>query len=142
MGFPGGSDSKEYTCNVGDLGSISGLGRFPWRRAWQPTLVFLPGESPWTEEPDRGPWGLKEWGMTEHSAQHSTAIRRYGLLITTAGRICRKLDWVGKKHCKNIVFSVIPTIEHPWNYKILEMEKRLVFARDKEGRVGEEGMWL
>ena len=25
--------------------------KIPWRRAWQPTLVFLPGESPWTEEP-------------------------------------------------------------------------------------------
>ena len=25
--FPGGSDGKESTCNVGDLGSISGLGR-------------------------------------------------------------------------------------------------------------------
>jgi len=23
----------------------------PWRRAWPPTPVFLPGESPWTEEP-------------------------------------------------------------------------------------------
>ena len=21
-----------------------------WRKAWQPTPVFLPGESPWTEE--------------------------------------------------------------------------------------------
>ena len=38
-------------CNDGDLGSVPGLGRFPWRRAWQPTPVFLPGESPWTEEP-------------------------------------------------------------------------------------------
>ena len=27
------------------------LGKIPWRRAWQPTPVFLPGESPWTEEP-------------------------------------------------------------------------------------------
>ena len=26
-GFPGGSDSKESTCNSGDLGSIPGLGR-------------------------------------------------------------------------------------------------------------------
>ena len=26
-GFPGGSDGKESTCNVGDLGLISGLGR-------------------------------------------------------------------------------------------------------------------
>ena len=29
LGFPGGSDSKESTCYVGDLGSISGLGRSP-----------------------------------------------------------------------------------------------------------------
>ena len=29
MGFPGGSDSKESACNVGDLGSVPGLGRSP-----------------------------------------------------------------------------------------------------------------
>ena len=23
--------------------------QIPWRRAWQPSPVFLPGESPWTE---------------------------------------------------------------------------------------------
>ena len=28
-----------------------GVGKIPWRRAWQPTAVYLPGESPWTEEP-------------------------------------------------------------------------------------------
>ena len=28
-GFPGGSDGKESTCNVGGLGSIPGLGRSP-----------------------------------------------------------------------------------------------------------------
>ena len=28
-GFPGGSDSKESTHNVGDLGSVSRLGRSP-----------------------------------------------------------------------------------------------------------------
>ena len=27
-GFPGGSDSKESACNVGDLGFIPGSGRF------------------------------------------------------------------------------------------------------------------
>ena len=26
------------------------VGKIPWRRAWKPTPLFLPGESPWTEE--------------------------------------------------------------------------------------------
>ena len=46
LDFLGGSDGKESACNAGDLSSIPGLGRFPWRMAWQPTPVFLPGESP------------------------------------------------------------------------------------------------
>ena len=29
MDFPDGSDSKESACNVGDLGSVPGLGRSP-----------------------------------------------------------------------------------------------------------------
>ena len=29
MGFPGGADDKESTCNAGDLGSIPESGRFP-----------------------------------------------------------------------------------------------------------------
>ena len=27
------------------------VGKIPWGRVWQPTPVFLPIESPWTEEP-------------------------------------------------------------------------------------------
>ena len=38
---------------VWSLGLIPGLRISPWRRAWQPSPVFLPGESPWTEEPGR-----------------------------------------------------------------------------------------
>ena len=29
LGVPGGSDGKEYTCNVGDLGSVPRSGRSP-----------------------------------------------------------------------------------------------------------------
>ena len=29
LGFPGSSDGKESTCNVGDLGLIPELGRYP-----------------------------------------------------------------------------------------------------------------
>ena len=27
------------------------VGEIPWRKAWQPTPVFLSGESSWTKEP-------------------------------------------------------------------------------------------
>ena len=59
-GSSGSSDCKESACSVGDLGSVPGLedpleedptpGHSP---VWQPTPVFLPGESPWTEESGR-----------------------------------------------------------------------------------------
>ena len=29
------------------------VGKLPWRKAWQPIPVFLPGASPRTKEPDR-----------------------------------------------------------------------------------------
>ena len=43
------------------------VGKIPWRRAWQSTPVFLPGESPQTERSSQAtsPWGHKELDMTE-----------------------------------------------------------------------------
>ena len=29
------------------------VGKILWRSEWQPTPIFLPGESPWTEDPGR-----------------------------------------------------------------------------------------
>ena len=39
---------KNLPANAGDirdLGSFRGLERFPWRRAWHPTLVFVSRKS-------------------------------------------------------------------------------------------------
>ena len=54
------------------------IGKIPYRRSWQPTPVFLPGESPWTEELG---WlqfmgsqrGGHDWA-TKHSTAHSTHV--------------------------------------------------------------------
>ena len=54
--FPDGSVSKEYTYNVGDLGSIHGSGKIPWRKKWQPILIFLPGKS-------HGQWSLVGYSL-------------------------------------------------------------------------------
>ena len=40
--FPGGSYSKASACNEGDDPWVV---KIPWKRKWQPTLVFLPGKS-------------------------------------------------------------------------------------------------
>ena len=61
QGFPGGSEVKASAWNEGDLGSIPGSGRFPWRRKWQPTPVLLPGESHGGRSlVGYSPWGCKE----------------------------------------------------------------------------------
>ena len=44
LGFPCGSAGKESACNVGNLGSIAGLGRSPGKGKRLSTPVFWPGE--------------------------------------------------------------------------------------------------
>jgi len=49
-----------------DTVSIPGSGRFPWRGAWKPTPVFLPGKSHGQRSlVGYSPWGHKESDMTE-----------------------------------------------------------------------------
>ena len=60
------AQSQESVCNAGDTDSIPGLGRFPWRRKWQPTPVFLSGESNGQRSlAGYSPGGRKESDMTE-----------------------------------------------------------------------------
>ena len=51
--------------------------KIPWRRAWQPTSVFLSGESPWTDESLAGysPWDGKESDATERISTAQTSIQ-------------------------------------------------------------------
>ena len=61
VGFPGGASGKEPACQCGRQKRHAfdpWVRKIPWERAWQPTPVFLPGESPWTEEPG----GLQSMG--------------------------------------------------------------------------------
>ena len=47
-GFPGGTSGKTHACQFRRPNRWKfdpQIGKIPWRRAWQPTPVFLPGES-------------------------------------------------------------------------------------------------
>ena len=67
----------------------------PWKRAWQPTLLFLPGESPWTEEPGR------LWSMGSQRVRHNwvTKNKHNKLLLTV------KLSVLSAKSTKNFEAS-------------------------------------
>ena len=70
-GFPGGISGKEPTCQCRRhkrLGFSPWVGKIPWRRAWQPTPVFLLGESHGQRSlAGYSPWGHEELDMTEAS---------------------------------------------------------------------------
>ena len=45
MGFPGSSVVKESACQCRRCRYNPWIRKIPWRRAWQPTPVFLPEEA-------------------------------------------------------------------------------------------------
>ena len=59
---------KNPPANEGDVtrsGFNPWVGKIPWRRKWQPTPVFLPGESHGQRNlAGYSPWGRKESDMT------------------------------------------------------------------------------
>ena len=65
--FCGSSAGKESACNAGD--SVQFLGReVPLEEGRQHNPVFLPGESPWTEEPG----GLQSMGLQRVEQDQAT----------------------------------------------------------------------
>ena len=63
-GFPGGSVVKNLPVDAGGLDPW--VRKIPWKRKWQPTPVFLPGESLGQRSlVGYSPWDQKELDMTE-----------------------------------------------------------------------------
>ena len=63
MGFPGGSDGKESSCNVGDLGLIPGWGKSPGEGHGNP-LQYSCLDNPM----ERGAW----WTTVQRVAKSQT----------------------------------------------------------------------
>ena len=63
-GFPSGASGKESICQQRRSKRPEfdpWVGKIPWRRAWQPTPVFLPGEY----HGQRSLVGYSPWGFTK-----------------------------------------------------------------------------
>ena len=71
--FPGGTSGKEPTCQCRRQKRQRfnpWVRKIPWRREWQPTPAFLPGEFHGQRSLVRySPWGCKELNTTEQLTQ-------------------------------------------------------------------------
>ena len=70
LGFPRGTGGKEPACQCRRHKICRfdpWVRKIPWRRAWQPTAVLLPGESHGQRSLAGYPWDRKESGMAKDS---------------------------------------------------------------------------
>ena len=109
LDFPGGTSGGNLPVNAGDMRCSfhPWVGKSPWRRKWQPTPVFVPGE-PHGQRSLAGcsPWGRRrvghaeeldttEWLIIQHTGTLYWAIQQLGkqrnALITHEGTCIRML---------------------------------------------------
>ena len=105
MGLPWWFSSKESTCQCRRhrrLGFDPWARKIPWRGKWQLTPVFLPEESPWTEEPG-GLWSMGsqrvryDW-MTKHTHKMRPCWSRVGPDPMWQGTDKKKREMLRQKH--------------------------------------------
>ena len=87
MGFPSGASGKESACQCRRLKKHRlkhWVGKIPWRRAWPPTPVLLPGEFRGQRSlVGYNPWGHKESDKTEHIFTVSIITPLWLLVLTS-----------------------------------------------------------
>ena len=102
MCFPGGTRVKSLPANVGDKFNLW-IWKIPWRRKWQPTLVFLPGES-------HGQWSLASYSLQFHKepdmTEETACTRLIKMFITFCFKTLLSINIYFKMILKNQRFSL------------------------------------
>ena len=109
MGLPGGSDSKEYACNVGDPGSIPRSGRSPGEGNGN-SLQYSCLENPM----DRGAWRVRVHGV----AKNQTRLRDFThfafyIEYKPSGNSGQFIDQKKKKNRKKERKTILPLKKKP-----------------------------
>ena len=111
MGFPDGTSSEEPAFQHRRhkrLGFGPWVGKIPWRRAWQPTPVSLPGEFRGQRSlAGFSPWGRNESDTTE-ALMHPCFFLLYTMIYWENGNI-----WYTQVNWMNSGASIWSLV-HPW----------------------------
>ena len=105
LGFPGGTSGKELACQSRRpkrCRFIPWVEKIPWKRAWQPTPIFLLGESHGQRKPaGYSPWGGKELDTTKETVRTHVWNHKW----RSGGREMLQFDLSGQ---------YLPTPAHHW----------------------------
>ena len=101
MGFPSGLDGKESAYNTGDRFN-PWVQKIPLRREWQPTLVFLPGES----HGQRSLVGYSPWGCNESDTTETLTLSLSLSMVEEVLNFISTRQW-GRKGTKEIQLTNI-----------------------------------
>ena len=112
-GFPGGSEGKRICLQCGRPGFKPWVGKNPWRREQLPTPVFVPGESPWTEEPS-GLQSMESQRIGHNSATGTLTVTTYSILCLSFQKIFSLL-----RYCP---FSSFPGVVREVNNLLLSFK--------------------
>ena len=99
---------KNLSANAGDTrdsGFSPWVGKIPWRRAWQPTPVFLPGESHEQRTlAGFSPWVCKE-SDTSEATEHTQTQWDLGVKVSfSEALICMSISRILWINTKNMVY--------------------------------------
>ena len=81
LGFPGGNSGKEPACQCRRHKRCRS-GKTPWRRSWQPSPIFLSGESHW----QRSLGGYSPWSSEELDRVKWLSMHAWMTLATFSGQ--------------------------------------------------------
>ena len=133
------------------------VGKIPWRRTCQPTPVFLPRDSPWTEESGRlQSMGSQRAGHNSlsNNAQHSTYMesRKMVLMSLIAGQqwTCRHREetcgprgrrrgWDEWRVSHWNTYIIICKLDSQWKLAVEQGSSNQVLCDSLEGLNGVEG---
>ena len=117
QGFPDGVSGKEPSCQCRRHKRCRfdpWVRKILWRRAWQPTPVFLPWRIPWTEEPGE----LLSKGLQRVRHDWSDLACKHVLTFTDSLFCNFPTDMVTGMHlgscCKNMWGLMLGVPEIPW----------------------------
>ena len=83
VGIPRWLSGKESACHCRRHRFNPWVGQIPWRRAWQPTPVFLPGEYLWMEETGR----LQSIGLLRVGHNWSDLAHKHATHLLTGSKV-------------------------------------------------------